>query len=245
MLKKVTAFALTLTLMSFMGACSDDDGGAYGDAIDKLRSCGLLTEGTVNSPDDDEPEAECFLKCYTKASCDDLEIAMCTDTPPQSMQLCLAQCQNVAGDFECADGSDTISQEWVCDCIDDCDDGSDEANCPADTCFECADGSDTVSKHSVCDCSDDCTDGSDEANCPANNCFQCADNSFSIPMDWKCDCYADCQDLSDEVGCPAGVCFECEDGGFSVPSEYVCDLYPDCNDGSDEQQGCATVICPE
>ena len=76
------------------------------------------------------------LICYTNASCDDLETFMCAEDAPPAIAACLENCGVEVGEFQCTDGSDIIPESWVCDCYEDCDDGSDEANCRADACFE-------------------------------------------------------------------------------------------------------------
>jgi hypothetical protein len=144
--------------------------------------------------------------------------------------------------WTCADGVQTIRQDWWCDAFDDCADGSDEQGCPADRVFTCADGSDTVRADWRCDGFGDCADHSDEQDCPAGTLFECADGSDTIPMRDHCDGWTQCNDGSDERDCPAGTSFTCADGSKTIPLRWQCDHFDDCADASDEV-GCAELIC--
>lgn len=106
---------------------------------------------------------------------------------------------------------------FVCDEEADCEDGSDEASCPAPTCrpgsFQCND-SKCVPRLWACDGDADCLDGSDEwpQNCAASRpqlptkapCsvleFHCGSGEC-IHGGWKCDSGNDCLDGSDEINC--------------------------------------------
>ncbi|XP_063050786.1 low-density lipoprotein receptor-like [Engraulis encrasicolus] len=112
--------------------------------------------------------------------------------------------------FTCGSG-ECVPLSFVCDRKADCDDGSDEASCPAPTCspgtFQCNDTS-CVPGLWVCDFDADCLDGSDEwpQNCPGTKApcsaleFTCS-NGQCIPGGWRCDGDKDCMDGSDEVNC--------------------------------------------
>jgi len=73
------------------------------------------------------------------------------------------------GKKKCADQSRCIPEDWFCDGLKDCADGSDEAGCPGGGCdtnqFFCKDDNKCVMKIRVCDGIKDCNDASDEANC--------------------------------------------------------------------------------
>lgn len=69
-------------------------------------------------------------------------------------------------EFTCANKR-CIYSNLVCNSIDDCQDGSDELNCP--TCkedeFFCDADTKCISKTKVCDEKLDCSDGADELDC--------------------------------------------------------------------------------
>ena len=74
------------------------------------------------------------------------------------------------GQFHCATGSHCLSERFVCDGEDDCDDGSDEKEdmCRSAKCqpeeFKCSDGK-CINSNWKCDRNKDCSDGSDEKGC--------------------------------------------------------------------------------
>ncbi len=232
-----TSFLLSVVVLLatvFAAGCGDDD--SYRDRfVSKMRSCDLLTAGSVGSMDEPQSaEDRCFADCLLAASCEDLGAFVCETGVAPSLAACAQGCDS-SSMFQCSDGSDVIEDYMVCDGYEDCADGSDEAGCPT---FDCVDGLATIPASQVCDYYPQCEDGSDEVGCAG---FECADGSGTIDPDWVCDWYDDCADGSDEVGCGG---FDCADGSGTIPEDYVCDMDTDCDDGSDEV-GCAQLICPQ
>lgn len=223
--------------------CSDGDGnGDLGSAyLNKLKACGLISEGELPSADEEEldPQVSCYLECLLDATCVEVQALTCDPTsvmPSEQLVACYENCEATTGDpdFVCGDG-DSIPSDWECDGTPDCADGTDEVDCVT---FECVDGMGTVPEAEVCDGNPNCTDGSDELGCPGYT--MCADGVGSYPEDAACDGSTYCADGSDELGCPT---YACANGEKAVAGKR-CDFTADCEDGSDEE-GCAQLLCPE
>ncbi|KAK5877157.1 hypothetical protein CesoFtcFv8_026431 [Champsocephalus esox] len=107
--------------------------------------------------------------------------------------------------FSCSSGEvDCIPHAWRCDGYPECDDSSDEQNCPvcSEEEFQC-DSRQCVDMKLRCNGEKDCQDGTDEreceVRCPPDQ-FSCS-NGRCIGKHKKCDHNTDCSDNSDEVGC--------------------------------------------
>ncbi|XP_039615538.1 low-density lipoprotein receptor-related protein 2 isoform X1 [Polypterus senegalus] len=158
----------------------------------------------------------------------------------------------------CLDQKGCVTLEQTCNGVNDCQDGSDEANCPVRPCkkpgfFQCADGK-CIEEQLVCDGFRHCPSGSDEQNCPVSPCaFTCDKNTKCFSEIVLCDGKEDCADGTDEAKCASikglptapmplkcpRTFVMCQDGSDCIPSDQLCDDEKDCTDGSDE------VDCPE
>lgn len=138
-----------------------------------------------------------------KGKIHDLRESYCTENLADL--LCSAP---IASPFKCRNGH-CIPTDWLCNKVNDCQDGSDELDC--DLCngtnnFRCWNGR-CVPQSAVCDAYNDCGDGSDETFCRTLAGGWCTAKQYGcatdvcIPVEAVCDGKADCTDKSDEIGC--------------------------------------------
>jgi hypothetical protein len=165
------------------GGGGGDDLAAY---FAKLRSCELISEGRIAESGSVPDDQRCLLRCIQNGSCADLQSLICTEDTTL-VDTCFEEC---AEDLMCDGGT---VKGLSCDGFPDCEDESDEANCPT---FGCTDGS-QIPEAYKCDGEADCPSGNDESNCPAGSEFTC-DNGEKVPASFECDGEADCEDSSDE-----------------------------------------------
>lgn len=110
----------------------------------------------------------------------------------------------------CCKSGETLPLEMRCNGIDECEDRSDEANCPA-VCsppkFRCNNGA-CLEESEVCDGIDHCPNKADERNCKdkcrQKGLFECQADGTCITLGKLCDKKKDCSDGADETDdkCP-------------------------------------------
>ncbi|GFS19579.1 low-density lipoprotein receptor [Elysia marginata] len=100
-----------------------------------------------------------------------------------------------------------IENHKVCNRIDDCTEGDDEANCTQPNCpaytLKCHQSLECISKMLVCDGIPNCDDGSDEDDCsPCGvNQYRCRAEHVCIRKIFRCDGYSHCNEGDDERDC--------------------------------------------
>ncbi|EDW00229.1 GH12750 [Drosophila grimshawi] len=141
--------------------------------------------------------------------------------------------------FEC-DFGQCIPFEKKCDGYADCEDQTDELDCPAMTehCleheFECDDY--CIPRDQLCNGIVNCNDGNDERNCTycREDAYLC-NTGDCIASKLHCNGIVDCSDASDELNC-GSVCApdQIACNGNCLDSSLRCDNKFDCDDGIDE-----------
>uniref|UniRef100_A0A8C9TDT3 Low density lipoprotein receptor-related protein 5 n=1 Tax=Scleropages formosus TaxID=113540 RepID=A0A8C9TDT3_SCLFO len=151
---------------------------------------------------------------HDNGGCSHICIAKGDGTPRCSCPMHLVLLQNLltcgepptcsTEQYTCATGDiDCIPMAWRCDGFTECDDNSDEENCPVCTVFQFqCDKGQCIDAQLRCNGELDCADSSDEQNCQ-NICFptQFRCGNQCIEKKQQCDSYADCDDNSDELYC--------------------------------------------
>ncbi|XP_032663569.1 basement membrane-specific heparan sulfate proteoglycan core protein-like isoform X7 [Odontomachus brunneus] len=159
------------------------------------------------------------------------------DTQPECDQSAELMCKSGA----------CVPLESRCDGVLQCDDGSDEDNCPGDV-KTIEDTTSDLPTEMPDDIKGD-DEGEDEdsihestlrptvSKCRADDTVRCADGSRYICSVQECDGIPDCDDGGDEVDCPHPGCgageFAC-DVNRCILEQQRCNFVEDCQDGSDE-----------
>uniref|UniRef100_A0A8C8RM21 MAM and LDL receptor class A domain containing 1 n=1 Tax=Pelusios castaneus TaxID=367368 RepID=A0A8C8RM21_9SAUR len=187
-----------------------------------------------NSPFKVTFEAEVGGNESTEIALDDISFTLeCMDggTVKPQPPMCSAD------QFTCVYVQQCVPLAEKCNGVEDCMDGTDEMNCPAEvpttaspwlckeTEFLC------VNKGCIpsllrCDGVPDCLFNEDETDCPTMDCFNgsllCASTNTCIPVSQRCDGIADCFDFSlDESSCSGCPGKYCKNGGTCIIKEAV------------------------
>jgi hypothetical protein len=174
MIRFLTSLVILLPLgaMSCGGDTDDGDSDASGvtvcsQLVSKLESCNLAQRSgaTCSGYTFDDEHERCVMRCMAQAQCVTLRSLLCNDgqyDPNDRALNCILACNQQRPTFQCADGSGQYTENDKCDYFEDCDDASDEANCPV---FQCGDGREIL-EADKCDGFPDCLGGEDEEGCP-------------------------------------------------------------------------------
>jgi hypothetical protein len=202
------AAALGAVLFALPGGCYDEPSpeGYCSTITERYRECGLLDGGRyecVNYGDDTE---RCETECYAAASCRSIVDLWCADADGAvrggPLVDCLSECFGTTA-FEC-DGNKELVGLVRCNGTEDCDDGTDEADCE-EVGYLCRDGERRIDNALFCDGNEDCDDASDEpSDCVSE--LTC-DGDFDVPKFMVCDGIQHCDDGADEpADCATLVC---------------------------------------
>jgi hypothetical protein len=130
--------------------------------VAKLKQCGLYeAEGDPNQYSVEDDYDVCVVQCTLSAPCSQLKQLVCEERE-NTFTRCIDGCNDAPIDgFKCHDGA-RIPHAALCDLVDDCEGGEDEASCGT---FVCTDGEIIPASSARCDWIEDCVDGSDELGC--------------------------------------------------------------------------------
>jgi hypothetical protein len=170
-----------LALVSLVGSCADsreasDENAACLEITAQVRSCELLSEGTVDCSSELAASGyfDCLLPCARAASCEDFRVQACDDLD-NDLALCIDACSVQAYSVDCGGGV-RVPGDRRCDGTSDCTNGDDERGC-SDAQPACGAGQ-AVPESLRCDGVSDCDDGRDEADCPMRAMTLCPGGEF-------------------------------------------------------------------
>ncbi|XP_045181242.2 uncharacterized protein LOC123540352 isoform X3 [Mercenaria mercenaria] len=177
-------------------------------------------------------EISLFFQC---GAYEDLD---CVSPPQPTAEPKTIRGKCAKNEFSCGKVTKCISEDRVCNGVDDCGDWTDEMNCVCSEYeYQCDMGMCIKSYHR-CDGEAQCPDNSDEKKCDGctHGAVKCPSGEC-IMSEWVCDGRAECKDGWDEYNCD--VCgynqFTCADRGQTcIDLSKRCDGVQDCPEGYDE-----------
>nr|XP_054760058.1 low-density lipoprotein receptor-related protein 2-like [Lytechinus pictus] len=117
----------------------------------------------VSAVECDSPESPCYLSLHclnmVKDYCDGEVQCLDSEEDEYGCEATEPPC------FQCPSQPDCINASYVCDGVNNCEDGSDEVNCNCFACEEYRDVDGCIPLAFVCDDDIDCYDGTDEEDC--------------------------------------------------------------------------------